>query len=181
MTVRTRLVPTLLLALSMAVAAGAATPDGPVAWPGIGRLIGSWHGEGVGTDGDVTVEQVWEPVLGDHFLRLETRLVAKGKGGADDVHEDVGYLSRVRYTGHYVFRQFLSEGYVNVYDVALAGGGRALVFAPRESGGTGGTQARMRLEFNSPDAYEMYLDLEAPDAAFKLDHHVHMTRDETSP
>jgi len=59
-----------------------------------------------------------------------------------------------------VFRQFLSEGFVNTFDVTADVGGLVkFVFEYREAESAGGMRARMLLEFVSPNEYEMVLEL----------------------
>ena len=150
-------------------------------WGIFQTLIGTWIGEGAGF-GDVSdITHEWSPVVSGQFLRLQTRSVQR-QGG--EVHEDIGLLSRDRETDSFVFRQFLSEGYVVTYDVGVekagepAGSpeGSLIVFRFREAESTGGMQARMRLTFVGNDQYEMVLELAAPGGEFAPCQQMHFSK-----
>jgi hypothetical protein len=159
-----------LAALAMSPAAPAqpaATGDASDPWAPLRLLVGDWVGEGSGFDGVSDVEHAWRFVLGDRFLRLETRSTARGEDGSGEVHEDVGYLSRDADASAFVFRQFLGEGYVNTFDVVVdAAGGPVIDFGHRESENAGGMRVRMRLAFDGDDEYKMRLDLAFPGQDF---------------
>jgi len=113
------------------------------------------------------VSHRWEFVIGEHFLRLRTRSVSRAADGTEEVHEDVGYVSYDADRERFVFRQFLSEGYVNTYDVNVLGDDPpAIDFAYRDAESAGGMRAQMRLVFTSPNEYEMVLDLAASGQPF---------------
>jgi hypothetical protein len=136
-------------------------------WRDFGPIIGTWKGEGsgFGVVSDVTHE--WQFVFQGKFLRLRTKSVPRGEGEAGEIHEDVGFISRDADTARFVFRQFLSEGFVNTFDVTLESIGKlAILFEHRESESAGGMRARMRLRFVADDAYEMILDLAVPGKDF---------------
>jgi hypothetical protein len=106
-------------------------------------------------------------MLADQFLRLRTRSVSRGADGSDEIHEDVGYLSRDTDRDAYAFRQFFSEGYVNTYDVRVHDGSKwEIEFAFREAESAAGLRARMRLVFQDDDTYEMTLNLAEPGEDF---------------
>ena len=88
-------------------------------WEGLRPLVGRWQGEGAGFGNTSSVTHDWDFVLADHFLRLRTRSVSAGKDGAEEVHEDIGFVSLDTARDSFVFRQFLSEGYVNTFDLIV--------------------------------------------------------------
>lgn len=146
-------------------------------WSAFRPLVGVWKGEGAGFGGPSDVTHRWSFVLDDQFLELRTRSAARRDDGPGEVHEDVGYLSRDKDRGTFVFRQFLSEGFVNTYDVSVeTDGGARLLFGYREAESAGGMRARMRLTFSGEDRYEMVLDLAAPGKEFAACQTMQMTK-----
>jgi len=96
------------------------------------------------------------------FLRLTTESVTRANGEPGEIHEDTGYLSRDTDHGVFVFRDFLSEGFVNTYEVSLAAQEKpTILFDYRGTESAGGMRARMHLTFESNDEYEMVLELAA--------------------
>ena len=86
-----------------------------------------------------------------------------GQGGTEEIHEDIGFLSRDADRGSSVFRQFLSEAFVTTYDVSTkSGGGPRILFDQRESESAGGMGARMHLSFTTAAEYELVLELAPP-------------------
>lgn len=84
--------------------------------------------------------------------------------------------------GAFVFRQFLSEGYVNTFDVTVrAGKVRGVDFGYRDGESTGGVRARMRLDFAGDDEYEMVLDLAFPGKEFAACQEMRMRRVGSAP
>ena len=147
-------------------------------WQAFRPLVGKWKGEGsgFGTVSDVTHE--WDFVLAGQFLELRTRSVPHQTGASGEIHVDVGFISRDTDRGIFVFRQFLSEGFVNTYDVSVEeeDDKPTLVFSYRETESAGGMQARMRLTFLSENEYEMSLDLAAPGKDFSPCQQMHMKK-----
>lgn len=95
-----------------------------------------------------------------------TRSISKAEDGTQEIHEDVGYVSHDADRDTFVFRQFLSEGYVNEYDLSVSADGSAIEFADRGVESGGGMRARIHLSLESRDVYEMVLDLADPGAEF---------------
>ncbi len=87
--------------------------------------------------------------------------------GPAEVHEDVGYFNHDPDRDLIVFRQFLSEGYVNTYTLAPAEEpGDSLVLTSESTESAGGMQARLTIRLPAPDSYEMLLDLASPGKEF---------------
>lgn len=121
----------------------------------------------------------WNFVLSGRFLELRTRSISRRDGKPDDSHEDVGFISRDTDSGTFVFRQFLSEGFVNTYDVSIRSGEtRQIVFAYREAESAGGMRAQMRLSFVAEDEYDLVLDLAASGEDFVPCQQMHMKKTE---
>jgi hypothetical protein len=121
-------------------------------WKDLRNLVGTWQGESsrFGAVSDVTHE--WEFVFQGTFLRLRTQPTPQGDGESNDLHEDVGFVSRDSDEGSFVFRQFLSEGFVNTYDVMVERGEKPFIhFGYRDTESTGGMRAQMRLVFVTSD------------------------------
>lgn len=123
-------------------------------------LEGTWHGEGEGFGQKSKVTHEWKRVLGGKFLRLTTRSVSVGRDGKESVHEDVGYLSWSREEKTARFRQFVSEGFVNTFQLKeVKGKERGFNFEPESTEGYSKMAARMTLRFNKEGGYEMVLEL----------------------
>lgn len=79
----------------------------------------------------------------------------------------IGFLSLDKDHDVFVFRQFLSEGFVNTFDVSIESGEKpTIVFAYREAESAGGMRVRMSLTFVAEGEYEMVLDLAGPGKDF---------------
>jgi hypothetical protein len=151
-------------AAPVAAAEGAGETD---PWEPLRFLVGRWSGEGAGFGGPSEVTHDWRFVLDGRFLELRTRSTSPRDDGTSEVHEDVGYVSRDTDRDRFVFRQFLSEGFVNTYDLELRDGDPArILFAFRESESGGGMKAQLRLARSGDDGYEMVLDLARPGGEF---------------
>ena len=136
-------------------------------WAPLRPLVGSWTGVGSGFGSTSDVRHDWSFVLDDRFLELRTRSVVRKESGPGEAHEDFGVISRNTDTGSFVFRQFLSEGYVNTYDIVIdPETPRSILFAHREAESAGDVRAQLRLRFVSGDEYEMALDLAFPGKDF---------------
>jgi hypothetical protein len=174
---------TAALAVIVAAASSLAAKDGAEKdpWSAFLPLVGTWQGEGRSSGAVSTVAHVthhWEFTLQGKFLKLDTRSTSARPDGTEEVHEDTGFVSRDTDHGTFVFRQFLSEGYVNTFTVRAQGTkeGQEIVFDPRESESAGGMRARMRLVFRSADEYEFVLELAAPGGDFAPCQRVTMKR-----
>jgi len=162
------------LLLPSAIPLSATVPED--SWGVLAPLVGEWKGTGSGFGSVSQLTHTWRFVLDDRFLELRTHSVSETEDGNAEVHEDIGFISRDTDAATFVFRQFLSEGYVNTFDVGVAGEPLVLDFAPRESESAGGMRARMRLTFVNHDEYTMVLELAAPGKDFAACQRMHLTR-----
>jgi hypothetical protein len=151
----------LLMPAAPASAGGDAAAD---PWSPFRGLIGVWRGEAAGFGAVSDLQHEWELAVQDRFLRLRTRSVQRAEDGEGEVHEDLGYLSRDTERNAFVFRHFLSEGFVNTFDVIREGD--VIRFEARESESAGGMRARMVLTFDGPHDYGMVLELAGPGGDF---------------
>jgi hypothetical protein len=129
-------------------------------WATVRELEGVWEGEGEGFGQTSRLTHIWEFVLGGKFLRLETRSEGVDASGKKDIHEDVGYVSWSEGEEVLRFRQFLSEGYVNMFRLEpVASPERGINFEPEGTEGFETMIVRMTLRFLDGDTYEMVLEL----------------------
>jgi hypothetical protein len=161
-----RFITAIVIAVSLCAAAAAGRSEKNV-WKPFHPLVGTWSGTGSGFGSESDVTHQWNFAIGGQFLQLRTTSIARNGDGAADVHEDVGFLSYDTDRSSFVFRQFVSEGFVNTFDVTLEHGDTlTIVFGARASESAGGMRARMTLEFISDDEYEMVLELAGPGRSF---------------
>ena len=152
----------LLLHLFPAAAASEQDPFAPLR-----PLVGLWTGAGSGFGNESSVSHQWDLALQGIFLRLQTVSTDRSPAESGEIHEDLGLLSYDTDTSGFVFRQYLSEGYVNTFDVTIETAEPPTIhFAARESESGGGLRVQMRLVFLSATEYRMELDLAAPGKDF---------------
>ncbi len=152
----------LLLIIGLAPMAGLAEED---PWLSLRPLLGRWQGVGDGMGGPAAVEHSYELVLQGRFLEMRTRSVSQPAEGeaTGEVHEDLGMFSYDPDRDRLVWRQFLTEGYVNTYllEPVEEGDGRQ-VWTTESTEGAGGTGARITIEMEGESAYTMLLELRPP-------------------
>lgn len=156
-----------LIVLAIAVPAIAEEPVDR--WAPLRRLLGQWQGLGDGLGGESTVRHTYEFVIQGNFIRNTTHseFQPKDDGTPGEVHEDQGFFSFDSDRGKIVFRQFLSEGFVNTYlleDHESPTGDLVLTSESTES--AGGMAARLTISFDGDDAYRMVLELASPGKDF---------------
>jgi hypothetical protein len=143
-----------------------ASQTNPDKWGPVRFLLGSW--KGMGDDGS-TVSHHYEFVLQDKFIRSQTRSVAVPESGdlSGEIHEDVGYFSFDPDRNTIVFRQFLSEGFVNTYILDPQNASSdSLVLTSESCEGAGDMRARLIIKAYSNDEYRMILELASSGKAF---------------
>jgi hypothetical protein len=127
-------------------------------WELVRGLEGAWEGEGAGFGQTSKLTHDWEFVLDGKFLRLRTQSVSSTADGDSEVHEDVGYVSWSEGEGVLRFRQFLSEGFVNVFTLSPAASPESGIdFDPENTEGMATFSVSMKLRFLDADTYEMVL------------------------
>jgi len=169
MTSRDRIVSIVMLSLSLTIPVIAEEPEAADPWAPVRVLLGEWQGSGSGFGGKSEVRHTYEFVLQDQFIHSTTqaKFQTKEDGTSGEIHEDQGFFSFDSDRGKIVFRQFLSEGFVNTYvleDPEPDGG--ALVFTSETTEGAGGMAARLTFSFDEKDSYRLVLELASPGKDF---------------
>ena len=134
-------------------------------WKPIRFLLGEWKGEGEGSN----VVHTYKFVLEDRFIHSRTRAEFEPKEGEEkgEVHEDWGFFSYDSDRDKIIFRQFLSEGFVNTYVLEQdEPGGKKLIFNSENTESSGGMLARLTIEILNANEYRMLLDLAQPGKEF---------------
>lgn len=150
----------ILIAIAVVIMPASAQCQGNAedSWALVRGLEGVWEGEGAGFGQTSKLTHSWEFVLDGKFLRLRTRSVSSTSDGDSEVHEDVGYVSWSAGEGVLRFRQFLSEGYVNVFTLSPATPpASGIDFNPENTEGMATFSVSMKLRFVDADTYEMVL------------------------
>ena len=138
-------------------------------WAPIRVLLGEWEGAGAGFGGESQVRHTYTFILQDQFIHSTTfaEFQPKEDGTPGEIHEDWGFFSFDSDREKIVFRQFLSEGFVNTYVLEDPEPGAAiLVFTSESTEGAGGMAARLTFTFDGNDAYRLVLDLASPGKDF---------------
>jgi hypothetical protein len=164
-----RITSIIALALSVTTSANAEEPEAADSWAPVRVLLGEWQGVGVGFGVESRVRHTYEFVIQDHFIHSTTlsEFQPKKDGAPAEIHEDWGFLSYDSDRGKIVFRQFLSEGFVNTYLLEdPAPGSKELVFSSEHTEGAGGMAARLTFSFDGIDAYRLVLELASPGKDF---------------
>jgi len=159
----------IALALSLTIPANAEEPEAADPWAPVRVLLGEWQGVGVGFGGESLVRHTYEFVIQGHFIQSTTvsKFQPKKDGTPAEIHEDWGFLSYDSDRGKIVFRQFLSEGFVNTYLLEdPAPGSEDLIFTSEHTEGAGGMAARLTFSFDGIDAFRLVLDLASPGKDF---------------
>lgn len=134
-------------------------------WRPIRFLLGEWRGEESGSK----VEHIYKFILQDKFIHSRTRAEFEPKEGEEEgeVHEDWGFFSYDSDREKIIFRQFLSEGFVNTYILEpIEPGGKKLIFNSESTESAGGMMARLTIEVVTENEYRMLLDLASPGKEF---------------
>jgi len=147
----------------------AENPESVDPWAPVRVLLGEWRGVGSGVGGTSQVRHTYDLILNDKFVHSTTRSEFQPKEGESkgEIHEDLGFFSFDSDRGKLVFRQFLSEGFVNTYVLkALQPGSNRLVFTSESTESAGGMAARLTFTFEGPDRYKLVLELASPGKDF---------------
>jgi hypothetical protein len=164
-----RFISIIALAFSLTTPANPEEPEAADPWAPVRVLLGDWQGVGIGFGGESRVRHTYEFVIQDHFIHSTTlsEFQPTKDGASAEIHEDWGFLSYDSDRGMIVFRQFLSEGFVNTYLLDdPAPGSEELVFTSEHTEGAGGMAARLTFSFEGTDAYRLVLELASPGKDF---------------
>jgi len=136
-------------------------------WGVLTYFVGKWVGEGSGLGGASSVTHRFETVMDGQFIRWTTTSVTKPEEAnpEGETHEDIGFISFDELRTRYVLRQFLSEGYVNTYELVSTGDdGRTLTFETVDVEGLpDGWRARMTLAIKGETTFVWHLELGPPE------------------
>ncbi len=140
----------------------AKTTDDP--WEPIRYFLGKWKGTGKGLGGDSVVEHSYELILQEKFIHTRTRSVFQPQENetSEEVHEDWGFFSYDSDRDLTIFRQFLTEGFVNTYVLDDASNASSLIFSSESAEGAGGTKARLTYNIINDSEYVLRLELAPP-------------------
>jgi len=166
---RARTVSIVVSSLLLAIPIIAEEPEATDPWAPVRVLFGEWQGSGSGFGGESQVRHTYGFVLQNNFIRSTTvsKFQPKEDGTPGEIHEDWGFISFDSDRGKIVFRQFLSEGFVNTYVLEDPGpGSGALVFTSENTEGAGGMAARLTFTFEEKDSYRLVLELASPGKDF---------------
>jgi hypothetical protein len=152
----------IVIVFALSAPLAAEEPEGDDSWAPVRVLLGEWQGVGSGFGGESEVSHTYGFVIQDKFISSTTlsKFQPKKDGAAGEVHEDLGFFSFDSDRGRIVFRQFLSEGFVNTYVLEeQEPGKRDLVLTSESTEGAGGMAARLKITFEDDDSYRMVLEL----------------------
>jgi hypothetical protein len=144
-------------------------PQADDPWAPVRALLGEWQGVGSGFGGESEVRHTFEFIIQDHFIHSTTvsHFEPKDDGIPGEIHEDQGFFSFDSDRGKIVFRQFLSEGFVNTYVLEdPEPGSSVLVFTSESTEGAGGMAARLTFTFDEKNSYRLVLELALPGKDF---------------
>jgi hypothetical protein len=159
----------VMLSLSLTILANAEEPEAADPWAPVRVLIGEWQGVGSGFGGESEVRHTYEFVIQNQFIQSSTvsHFESKEDGTPGEIHEDWGFFSFDSDRGKIVFRQFLSEGFVNTYLLEdPEPGSGVLVFTSENTEAAGGMAARLTFTFDESNAYRLVLELASPGKDF---------------
>jgi hypothetical protein len=155
--------------LSFPVTALAAEVETEDKWKPIRVLLGDWEGIGSGFDGESVVQHCYEFILQEQFIHSRTRseFQPRDEQSVGEIHEDWGFFSFDPEREKIIFRQFLSEGFVNTYVLQESPpGSNQLVFKSESTEGAGDMSARLTFTFDSANQYQLVLELAQPGKDF---------------
>ena len=164
-----RFISIIALALSLTTPANPEEPEAADPWAPVRILLGEWQGVGAGFGGESRVRHTYEFILQDTFVHSTTvsEFQPREDGTQGEHHEDWGFFSFDSDRGKIIFRQYLSEGFVNTYileDPKPNSG--MLVFTSESTEGAGGMAARLTFSIEDDDAYRLVLELASPGKDF---------------
>lgn len=154
-------------------------PDGSGKWKPIRFLLGDWSGEGTGFGRRSSVLHTYEFILQEQFIHSRTiaKFEPESRDAEGEVHEDWGFFSYDPQRQTIVFREFLSEGYVNAHFLeTVEPPTDTLVFSSESCEGAGGMRVRLTIRVTGQDEYEMALELAQPEGEFDTCQTVTMKR-----
>lgn len=86
------------------------SPESTDKWAAFRPLIGKWSGEGKTPAGPAEQHVEWKLIMNETYLQCISTSRAEG-----DDHQDIGMISYDSQRQKFIYRSFLSEGFVNQY------------------------------------------------------------------
>lgn len=148
----------------------AQTGSAPDVWQPVRFLAGAWQGEVRGQPGHGTSRREYGFVMNGKYLEVRNRseYPAQPDNPKGEVHEDWGMISYDRARRALVLRQFHTEGFVNQYTAAPAGGGPLTFISEAIENIPAGYRARETYTVTGPDGFVERFEIAEPGKAFEL-------------
>jgi hypothetical protein len=135
-------------------------------------FVGSWEGKGEGRSGVSKLEREYKFVLQDNFLEAKGKSIYEKEGDnrKEKVHEDWGLFSYDNDRGKIVFRQFHTEGFVNLYvQDSLSTNGKTFVFVTEAvENFAPGWITRLTCRISNDDEFIETFEIAPPNQPFEL-------------
>lgn len=135
-------------------------------------FVGSWEGKGESRSGVSKLEREYKFVLEDNFLEAKSKSVYEKEGDSrkEKLHEDWGLFSYDKERGKIMFRQFHTEGFVNLYaQDSLSTDGKILMFVTQAvENFTPGWKTRQIYRILNDDEFTETFEIAPPDQPFEL-------------
>ena len=129
---------TILLALCLPGSGQALAQDSEDVWAPLRPFVGNWVGQRTGLGGDAKQSTEIDFVLGDQYLQCTTKTLE-----GEDPHADMGMISYDKARQKFVYRSFMSEGFVNTYVGSVSEDGKSIEFVTEKvENGPAGLKAR---------------------------------------
>ena len=127
-------------------------------------FLGEWDGSGKAPEGPSALTRNYELVMDGNFIRMEnSALFNPAKKGDNPPHEDFGVFSYDKTRNKIVFRQFLSEGFVNQYTVDIRDSGKTIIMETESIENLGaGFKARYEIKILGPNSFSEDFYLSSP-------------------
>jgi hypothetical protein len=160
----------------------AQTPPRPDPFAPLRFFVGTWRGEQNGEPGHGASERTYGFVLNDRFLQVRNKSTypPQEKNKSGEIHQDMGMIGYDKARKKFVFRQFHTEGFVNIYVQEETNDTKKLVFVSEsiENISPGWRARETYLLLNDNEFIERF-ELAEPGKDFALYAEAHLKR--TSP
>jgi len=135
-------------------------------WEPLRFLLGKWTGTCTGKPGIGVVEREFRLVLSDRYIQSIGRTVfePQEKNPDGEVHEELALFSFDQERKLYVYREFLTEGFVSRYllEPPEAGATRLAMTTEAIENVPPNWVARLTLMIEGPNAFEETFELKGP-------------------
>ena len=135
-------------------------------WEPLRFLLGKWQGTCTGKPGNGVVERTFELILNDKYIQAAGRSTFEPQEQNPDgeIHEELAFFSFDQERKLYVYREFLTEGFVSRYLLEPPEpGAKKLVMATEAIENVPPNWvARLTLTIEGPNAFEETFELKGP-------------------